>query len=93
MVRDFWVPFSAKVTEGREKIAKQIEVTDIPCPLTGDKGDMLVKRFGRNGWFLGCAGYPECKYTQPLPGDEPEEIPELEAWGGVPALQRGPPGR
>jgi DNA topoisomerase-1 len=83
MVRDFWVPFSAKVTEGREKIAKQVEVTDIPCPLTGDKGDKLVKRFGRNGWFLGCSGYPECKYTQPLPGDEPEEIPEMPGVGEV----------
>jgi DNA topoisomerase-1 len=83
MVREFWVPFSAKVTEGRENIAKQIEVTDIPCPLTGDKGDMLVKRFGRNGWFLGCGGYPECKYTQPLPGEEPEEIPEMPGVGEV----------
>jgi DNA topoisomerase I len=83
VVRDFWVPFNAKVTEGREKIAKQIEVTDIPCPLTGDKGDMLIKRFGRNGWFLGCAGYPECKYTQPLPGEEPEEIPEMPGVGEV----------
>jgi len=83
VVRDFWVPFSAKVTEGREKIAKQIEVTDIPCPLTGDKGDMLIKRFGRNGWFLGCAGYPECKYTQPLPGEEPEEMPEMPGVGEV----------
>ena len=83
MVRDFWEPFSAQVTEGREKIAKQVEVTDIPCPLTGDKGDMLIKRFGRNGWFLGCSGYPECKYTQPLPGEEPEEIPELPGVGEV----------
>jgi DNA topoisomerase-1 len=82
MVREFWVPFSAKVIEGREKIAKQVEVTDIPCPLTGDKGDMLVKRFGRNGWFLGCSGYPECKYTQPLPGEE-QETPELPGVGEV----------
>jgi DNA topoisomerase-1 len=82
MVREFWVPFSAKVVEGREKIAKQVEVTDIPCPLTGDKGDMLVKRFGRNGWFLGCAGYPECKYTQPLPGEE-QETPELPGVGEI----------
>jgi DNA topoisomerase-1 len=83
MVRDFWLPFSAKVSEGRENIAKQVELTDIPCPLTGDKGDMLVKRFGRNGWFLGCAGYPECKYTQPLPGEEGEETPELPGVGEV----------
>jgi DNA topoisomerase I len=74
MVRDFYTPFAAKVTEGKEKIVKQVEVTDIPCPLTGERGDMLVKRFGRNGWFLGCASYPDCKYTQPLPGEEPEAL-------------------
>jgi len=74
MVRDFYTPFAAKVIEGKEKIVKQVEVTDIPCPLTGDKGDMLIKRFGRNGWFLGCPAYPECKYTQPLPGEEPEAL-------------------
>jgi DNA topoisomerase-1 len=74
MVRDFYTPFAAKVTEGKEKIVKQVEVTDIACPLTGERGDMLVKRFGRNGWFLGCASYPDCKYTQPLPGEEPEAL-------------------
>ena len=74
MVREFYTPFAAKVVEGKEKIVKQVEVTDIPCPLTGDRGDMLLKRFGRNGWFLGCAAYPECKYTQPLPGEEPEAL-------------------
>ena len=74
VVREFYGPFIAKVTEGREKIAKQIEVTDIPCPLTGDRGDVLVKRFGRNGWFLGCMAYPECRYTQALPGEEPEAV-------------------
>jgi DNA topoisomerase I len=80
MVRDFWVPFSAQVSEGREKIAKQVERTDIPCPLTGEKGDVLIKRFGRNGWFLGCSGYPECKYTQALPGEE-AETPDLPGVG------------
>jgi DNA topoisomerase-1 len=74
VVRDFYDPFIVQVTEGREKIAKQVEVTDIPCPISGDKGDTLVKRFGRNGWFFGCSGYPECKYTQPLPGEEPEAV-------------------
>jgi DNA topoisomerase-1 len=80
MVREFWVPFSAQVSEGREKIAKQVEVTDIACPISGEKGDVLVKRFGRNGWFLGCSGYPECKYTQALPGEE-QETPDLPGVG------------
>ncbi|HET6381062.1 MAG TPA: type I DNA topoisomerase [candidate division Zixibacteria bacterium] len=81
MVRDFWVPFSAKVTEGREKIAKQVEVTDIRCPVSGEKGDVLVKRFGRNGWFYGCSGYPECRYTRPVEGEEPREQPDLPGVG------------
>jgi len=79
MVRAFWEPFSVKVAEGRTNIAKQVELTDIPCPISGEKGDRLVKRFGRNGWFLGCSGYPECKYTQALPGEEgatpPPQLP------------------
>jgi DNA topoisomerase-1 len=74
LVRDFYGPFEAQLSEGRQKIAKQVEMTDIPCPLTGDRGDRLVKRFGRNGWFLGCQSYPDCKYTQPLPGEEPEAL-------------------
>jgi DNA topoisomerase-1 len=79
VVRDFYEPFSTKVTEGRTKIAKQVEMTDIPCPVSGHP---LVKRFGRNGWFLGCSGYPECKYTQPLPGEE-QEVPDLPGVGEV----------
>ncbi len=96
MVRDFYTPFIAKISEGREKIAKQVEMTDLPCPLTGDRGDKLVKRFGRNGWFLGCQSYPECKYTAPLPGEEPEavELPGVgepcpECGVGHLALRRG----
>jgi DNA topoisomerase-1 len=77
MVRDFWGPFSIKVSEGREKIAKQVELTDIVCPVSGH---LMVKRFGRNGWFLGCSGYPECKHTMPLPG-EGEETPDMPGVG------------
>jgi DNA topoisomerase-1 len=76
-VRDFWGPFSVKVAEGREKIAKQVEMTDIVCPVSGH---FMVKRLGRNGWFLGCSSYPECKHTMPLPGEE-EEMPDLPGVG------------
>jgi DNA topoisomerase-1 len=36
------------------------------CPISGHP---MLKRLGRNGWFLGCSGYPECKHTMPLPGE------------------------
>ncbi len=78
MVRGFWLPFNEKLVEGRTKIAKQVEMTDIVCPVSGHP---MVKRFGRNGWFLGCSAYPECKHTMPLPGEEPEETVELPGVG------------
>jgi DNA topoisomerase-1 len=42
------------------------EPTDERCELCG--GTML-KRWSRNGWFLGCAAYPECKNTRDLGAD------------------------
>jgi DNA topoisomerase-1 len=71
MVRAFWDPFSIKIADGRANIAKQVELTDIVCPVSGD---LMVKRFGRNGWFLGCSAYPECKHTMPLPGEEADAV-------------------
>jgi DNA topoisomerase-1 len=78
MVRAFWEPFSVKVAEGRTNIAKQVEMTDIPCPVSGHP---MVKRFGRNGWFLGCSAYPECKHTMPLPGEDGAVAPDLPGVG------------
>ena len=39
------------------------EPTEEKCDLCG--GTML-KRWSRNGWFLGCSNYPECKSTRDL---------------------------
>jgi DNA topoisomerase-1 len=36
-------------------------------------GNPLMKRWGRAGPFIGCNGYPECKYTRPLPGEGDED--------------------
>ena len=37
--------------------------TDEKCDIDG--GEML-KRWSKNGWFLGCANYPKCKNTRDL---------------------------
>jgi DNA topoisomerase-1 len=34
------------------------------CP---DCGKPLVRRSGKHGPFIGCSGYPQCKYTRALP--------------------------
>lgn len=84
MVRDFWLPFEELVRRGKDEIPKNVEETDIMCPVSGHP---MLKRLGKNGWFLGCSGYPECKQTMPLPG---ESDPALELPGaGEPCPECG----
>jgi len=33
------------------------------CPKCGED---LHRRWSKNGWFIGCSGYPKCKFTQSL---------------------------
>jgi DNA topoisomerase-1 len=40
------------------------ELTDYLCELCGAQ---MMKRWGRNGWFLGCSTFPKCKFTRSLP--------------------------
>lgn len=44
--------------------AKEIEIKPsadaIICP---NCGKLMVKRKGKNGYFWGCSGFPECKTT------------------------------
>jgi DNA topoisomerase-1 len=42
------------------------EPTDERCDLDGG---VMLKRWSKNGWFLGCANYPECKNTRDLGAD------------------------
>jgi DNA topoisomerase-1 len=39
-------------------------MTDYECP---DCSSKMMRRWGRNGWFLGCSTYPKCKGTRPMP--------------------------
>jgi DNA topoisomerase-1 len=36
-----------------------------PCPDCGE--DLLVRRSRQGSYFVGCDGFPECRYTLPLP--------------------------
>jgi len=37
-----------------------------PCPECGS--DLLVRQSHQGSYFVGCDGYPDCRYTLPLPG-------------------------
>jgi len=71
-VADFYGPFEkalATAQKGMRNVKREEVPTDIPC----DKcGKMMVIKWGRNGKFLACPGYPECRNTRELPGKEGE---------------------
>ncbi len=68
VMEDFYRPFIRDL-EGVEKHSAAIkkslqEATDEICDLCGKP--MIIK-WGRNGRFMACSGYPDCKNTKPLP--------------------------
>jgi DNA topoisomerase-1 len=68
---DFYHPF-IKDLEAVQKNTQEIkrslqEVTDEKCEVCGRP---MVIKWGRNGRFMACTGYPECKNTKPLAEDQ-----------------------
>jgi len=50
--------------DGEIEEPKEPELTEYDCHECGAK---MTKRWGRNGWFLGCSKYPDCKHTRAVP--------------------------
>ncbi len=67
VVRDFYGPFRSRLddVEGRIAELKQslIKETEERCEKCGS---VMVEKWGRNGRFLACSAYPDCKFTKPL---------------------------
>jgi DNA topoisomerase-1 len=61
LLGDFWREFKREVDAKETADRPGIEVLEEDCPKCGKK---LSKRLGRNGYFIGCTGYPECDYTR-----------------------------
>jgi DNA topoisomerase I len=76
VVQDFYGPFSknlSKVEQNKQKLKKQsTTITDKKCP---ECGGAIVMKWGRSGQFLACSNYPECRYTAPLDGEKPPQVP------------------
>lgn len=74
---DFYIPFHEsleKVSKKTTAIKKSLqEETKEICELCGKP---LLIKWGRNGRFMACSGYPACKNTKPLPEDR-EKVQHL----------------
>jgi DNA topoisomerase-1 len=65
VLKEFYGPFRQNLeTATAEMKHAKAEVTpsEYKCPQCGKQ---LVYRFGKNGRFLSCSGYPECKFACP----------------------------
>jgi DNA topoisomerase-1 len=76
VVGDFYGPFRKdldRVEASADDLKKELEEkTDKVCEKCGSP--MIIK-WGRNGRFLACTGYPECRNTAPVDGvQETDEV-------------------
>ena len=79
VVSSFWNSFEKDYEQAKGEAEKVQEETDFLCDVCG-QAKMVIK-WGRNGKFLACPRYPECKNAKPLteegqpaPVDEPKPI-------------------
>ncbi len=102
IMKDFYGPFSETMERARNEMrdVKREEVpTDHKCELCNET---MVIKFGRNGYFLACSGYPKCKNTKEIKsrdGNKVEIAPledtgeECEKCGKPMVIRRGRYGR
>lgn len=65
VLNEFYGPFSKDLQTAGEQM-KHAKAETAPSEYTCPKCNKpLVYRFGRNGRFLSCSGYPDCKFTSP----------------------------
>ena len=76
---EFWQRLDRDLANAWENLKKPVadEPLEEECPRCSRQ---LVKRLGRNGLFVGCSGFPECRYTRDLAeasnGETAEKVDE-----------------
>lgn len=70
MLDGFYGPFAETLKTAASKM-RNVKAEETPTDLTCEKcGKPLVIKWGRNGKFVACQGYPECRFTSEFVQDE-----------------------
>ncbi|MDH3559506.1 MAG: type I DNA topoisomerase [Gammaproteobacteria bacterium] len=72
VMNEFWKPFHELI--GKDYPRPYPKPIDEKCP---ECGKQLQMSLGRGGFFIGCSGYPECKYTRNVGEDRSSAEPEI----------------
>lgn len=71
VLKDFYAPFSQNLEEVKGKLDEiKAETQKESDELCDRCGSPLIVKWGRNGQFLACSSYPDCKNTRPLDNDD-----------------------
>jgi len=95
VLRSFYDVFSADMEKAEREMEKYVEESDQTCDQCGRP--MLV-RMSKNGRFLACSGFPQCRNTMPLNEEGQPEKPEktehaCPKCGAPMVIKSGPRGR
>jgi DNA topoisomerase-1 len=70
LLGDFYGPFAQRLEAAAEEM-RDIKSEGLPTEFTCEKCQSpMVVKWGRNGKFLACSSYPECRNTKPIVEDE-----------------------
>jgi DNA topoisomerase-1 len=72
VMNEFWKPFQKLI--GKDYDRPYPKPVDEKCP---ECSKQLQMSLGRGGFFLGCSGYPDCKYTRNVGEDKGSAEPEV----------------
>jgi len=68
---EFYKLFKVALDEAQETL-ESVKGAEVEGEVCADCGKPLVERWSKFGRFLGCSGYPECKYIKPREDAEGE---------------------
>src|SRR5664280_671413 len=78
-LKDFYSPFAQELTKAKDEM-RNIKREETPTDLVCEKcNSPMIIKWGRNGNFVACSNYPECKNTMNLTQDKEGKIKTVEA--------------
>jgi DNA topoisomerase-1 len=66
MLESFYTPFSLTLEQARGEMPEVIMGNNPTGEMCEKCGEPLIFKYGRNGPFIGCSNYPDCRNTKPI---------------------------
>ncbi len=77
-LNDFYSPFAQELDKAKSEM-RNVKREETPTDLVCEKcGAQMIIKWGRNGKFVACSNYPDCKNTMNIKRDENGELAKEE---------------